>query len=68
MKPKLIACALVLAAPVFAQDPNQAKLDKKLAKDFVKTIEWVQDYDVAKKSAATGEKLILAYFTRSYAP
>jgi len=68
MKLNQLVLALVLAAPVLAQDPNQAKLDKKLAKEFIKKVEWVQDYDVAKKRAADGNKLILAYFTRSYAP
>ena len=68
MNLKQIACTLVLAAPLLAQDPLQAKLDKKLAKGFVTKIEWVQDYAGAKKSAASSGHLVLAYFTRSYAP
>ena len=70
MRSNLLACGLALAKaiPALAQDPNQAKLDKKLAKEFVKKIEWVQDYDVAKQRAGESGKLVLAYFTRSFAP
>jgi len=65
---RALVCGLVLAVPAFAQDVLQDKLDKKLAKDFIKKVDWEQDYAAAKKNAAAGNKLILAYFTRSYAP
>ena len=71
---RALACGLVLAAatpvatPVWAQGGFEAKLEKKLAKNFIKNAAWEQDYAKAKKTAADGEKLILAYFTRSFAP
>ena len=64
----LVALCLVATTPAFAEDPNQAKLDKKLSNEFAKKIAWEQDYDVAKQRAAESKKLVLAYFTRSYAP
>lgn len=60
-------CFLLLGGIAVGQD-FEDKYKKKLEKDFVKKIKWVQDYDEAlKKSKETG-KPIFGYFTRSYSP
>jgi len=46
----------------------QERLDKKLASDFIKKVAWEQVYGTAKLKATADGKLILAYFTRSFAP
>ena len=57
----------LLATTAFAQG-MEAKLQEKLAKDFVKNADWVTDFDAAKQKAKESGKIIFAYFTRSYAP
>ena len=64
----VLAALLLLAAPGFAQGDLEAKLEQKLAKDFVKNAAWVMDFDAAKAKAKESGKLIFVYFTRSYAP
>ena len=69
-------CGLLLAFHVDAhaqrqpptQEKLQAELEKKLGKEFIKNAAWEHDYDKAREKAADGNKLILVYFTRSYAP
>jgi len=51
-----------------AQAELKAKLDAKLKEPFVANAPWVLDYAEAMKKAKEEKKLILAYFTRSYAP
>ncbi|MCI0342955.1 MAG: hypothetical protein L0216_17740 [Planctomycetales bacterium] len=71
-----IAAALVLAAlaaPALAQvakSPEELKRlhEAKLAEPFVGKAPWVTDYNQARDTAKAGNKLIFAYFTRSYAP
>jgi hypothetical protein len=68
----LLATAVIgLAAgmPAIAQDADsmQGKLDAKLAEEWVGHGGWVLDFDEAKAKAAKENKVILAYFTRSYA-
>ena len=46
----------------------QAKLEKKLAGEWLKNAEWITDYEAAKVQAKESGKLIFAYFTRSYSP
>ncbi len=62
---------LLLAGPAYAQAPDQEamkkNLDKKLASPFFKIAPWILDYDEAKKASKERERLIFAYFTRSYA-
>jgi hypothetical protein len=60
---------LAIPASAIAQDQDQMKknLDEKLAKTFVKSSPWILDYDEAKAAAKKANKLIFAYFTRSYA-
>ena len=62
-----LALALALSSTVQAQS-NEEKFEAKLQKDFVKNAAWVTDYDEARKQAKTDNKLIFAYFTRSYQP
>ena len=58
--------------PNAASKPSQAELkewrSKKLAQPVFKNAAWRTDFDAAKAEAKKGHKLILAYFTRSYAP
>ncbi len=67
-------CGLAFAPDVFAQRrlPSQSELEKrkqkKLRSTFLKQARWVKDFDKAKKESRRSGKLILAYFTRSYAP
>lgn len=60
---------LAAAADASAQDQEQLKknLDKKLESDFLKKSAWFLDYDEAKAAAKKSNRLIFAYFTRSYA-
>jgi hypothetical protein len=52
--------------------PTQAELTElrshKLAKPVFKNAAWRTDFDAAKAEAKKNHKLLLAYFTRSYAP
>ena len=60
--------ALAMTAGLMAQDDLQAKYDEKLKKKFVSHIKWSKTLEDAKKLAAKEKKLIVGYFTRSYAP
>ncbi len=66
----VMVAGLALALPSAAQDvdPLQAKLDKKLEEAWVAHGGWVLDFEEAKARAAKENKLIFAYFTRSYSP
>lgn len=70
--PKLLAAAvagLILAAPIQAQDDDmQAKFEAKISEEWVSNGNWVLDFDEAKARAKAENKIIFAYFTRSYAP
>ncbi len=62
-----------LATPTLAQvakSPEELKKlhEAKLAEPFVQKAPWVTDYDKARDTAKAGNKLIFAYFTRSYSP
>jgi hypothetical protein len=57
-----------VAAAQEGQEGLKAKLDGKLAEEWVANGEWVTDYDLAKEKASKSGKPIVAYFTRSYAP
>jgi ribosomal protein S17E len=59
--------AMLLALPATAQD-LQASYEKKLAKEFAQKTAWVQKLTDAQAKAAESNKLILGYFSRSYAP
>lgn len=69
----LVLAALALSAPLAAQQPQKSQedfiklRDEKLAKEVFQKAPWGFDYDAARKQAKAEGKLILAYFTRSYA-
>ena len=42
--------------------------DKKLAGEWIGLAPWQTDFDAARAEARRSGKLILAYFSRSYAP
>lgn len=66
----LLALGLLAAAPS-AQGPDEAVLRakhaEKLKKEFVGKIPWEQGFEQARAKAKGQGKLILGYFTRSYA-
>lgn len=63
------AMALVLALAAAAQaQSNEERLQEKLKEPFVSNAQWVTDYAQAMELAKKENKVILAYFTRSYAP
>ena len=64
----LSGATLLLAASVVQAQTLEEKLEKKLAKPFVANADWVQDYDQALAKAKESNRLIFAYFSRSYAP
>ena len=66
----VLACGVVLAAlpPPPARAGVRESLEKKLAKEFIRKAGWQQNYGAAKNKALADGKLILAYFTRSFAP
>lgn len=73
IRPTLLAAlsAALLASVVTAQASNQDRLikqrDEKLAKPVFQNAAWRTDYDAARAEAQKDGKLILTYFTRSYA-
>lgn len=70
--PKLLAATVagvLLAAPMQAQqDDLKAKYEAKISEDWVTHGNWVLDFEEAKRRAKAENKLIFAYFTRSYSP
>ncbi len=65
----LALCLGLLASGTLAAEVDlNATLEQKLAKEFVKNADWELDFDTALKKATDSNKLIFAYFTRSYAP
>jgi len=58
----------VVAALATAQDDTEAKYKAKLEKSFAKKIPWELDFQKAMEKARAQKKLIMGYFTRSYAP
>lgn len=69
----LAALALFLAPTIaLAGPPSQEQLKKqrtdKLAEPWVSKFPWVTDYAKAKEQAKKDQKMIFAYFSRSYSP
>ena len=62
----LLATLALVVAPAAAQS-NEQKLEKKLAENWINSPKWETDYDKAREEAKKSGKIILAYFTRSYA-
>ena len=60
---------MLLALPAAAQELDlKAKYDKKLASEFIKKATWERKLSEAQAKAATANKLIFGYFTRSFQP
>src|SRR5436853_1760235 len=68
----VLALGLMVAAQAASQQADLselvAKRDKKLAAPFLRCAKWTTSYDQARTAAKASGKLILGYFTRSYAP
>jgi len=62
-----LALLLALAGSAAAQSMEE-RLEAKLKKPFLKNAAWVLDFAEAKRQAKAQNRLIFAYFTRSYAP
>ena len=50
------------------QEQLREQREEKLKKPFVTFAPWILNYDKARLAAKKQDKLILAYFTRSYSP
>ena len=82
MMTRILSTLLLVAAPcaLHAQDgPSsedgqrpktelEIKLEKKLAAPFATKVKWFTDLEKARAEAKKADKVIFAYFTRSYAP
>jgi hypothetical protein len=55
------------APPQKSQEELRKLREEKLGKPVFKKADWVFDFDAAKARAAAEGKVILTYFTRSYA-
>ena len=64
----IASLALVATAQAQDGDDNQAKFDAKIAQSWVANGSWTLDLDEALARAKEENKLVFAYFTRSYAP
>ena len=62
------ALALSLWASSARAQSFEERLEEKLSKEFATKTAWVLDLDEAAKAAKESNKLIFAYFTRSYSP
>jgi len=51
-----------------AQDTNEQKYQKKINQEWFTKGGWTDDYASARARSKKEGKVILAYFTRSYAP
>lgn len=52
----------------FAQKDLEGEYQKKINSEFLKKVTWTQTLKEALEQSKAQNKLILAYFTRSYAP
>src|SRR5678816_3972798 len=70
MRTLLAALALTLSASIASaqEDDLVAKRDEKLKSEFLKKADWILDYDKARETARSTGKVLLALFSRSYAP
>ena len=67
----LVVTAAALIPTLSAQRSQPEMLEqrsKKLAKPFVTSEPWMLEYDEARAYAKKQDKILLTYFTRSYAP
>jgi hypothetical protein len=73
MKPKTVmavALSLFAVPSVLLAQKSQEELaklrDEKMAHEVFQKANWMFDYDKARAEAKQADKLIFAYFTRSY--
>ncbi|MEM7200949.1 MAG: hypothetical protein AAF628_11820 [Planctomycetota bacterium] len=72
--PALVAGILALSTPAQQDrdEPTRQQLvqrrEAKLAKPVFRHAKWHLDYERARADAAESDRLLLVYFTRSYAP
>jgi hypothetical protein len=71
----VLAGLLLLVSTTSAQTQDEAAKEKfqknyeaKLKKDFISKVSWEKSFEAAKSKANAENKLMLGYFTRSYAP
>lgn len=62
-----LALLLAFSATAHAQSMEEL-LAAKLEKPFLKSVAWVHDFSDARRKAKAEDKVIFAYFTRSYLP
>ena len=62
-----LAVLLAFSATAHAQSMEEL-LAAKLEKPFLKSVAWVHDFSAARRKAKAEDKVIFAYFTRSYLP
>ena len=71
----ILGCVLaaLFASPVLAQGRTPSSQDElkkrradKVAESWFTEAGWIDDYDAARAKAKEADKLIFAYFTRSY--
>ena len=73
MHTRLLLVAALVATLLPAQNPPKSQEElkqlrgEKLAKEVFTQAPWILDYDKARETAKKEGKLMLAYFTRSYA-
>ena len=65
-----LVAGLALSGVSHAQDADdfRAKYEAEIAEDWVSHGGWILDLDEALARAKKENKLVFAYFTRSYAP
>ena len=63
-----LALTLLTSAPPDDPAALRAKLEEKLAKDFVESGGWRLDYAQARAEAKEKDQLLFVYFTRTFAP
>lgn len=63
-----VAGILALLATVGRAEDLEANLQAKLARPFVENAAWIMDYDAAIQASKVSQRLVFAYFTRSYQP
>jgi len=61
------AVALAVMASAAQAQSLEEKRDAKLQAPFLSKASWITDFDKAREEAKKGDKLMFAYFTRSYA-
>ena len=71
--PPVLAAGLLFASATGAAsnpsaDELKDKFEEKLAQPFVKNGGWIADFEEAQEAAQAQDRVIFAYFTRSYAP